>query len=328
MENEDQPKIAYLGIRGSYSYQACAEYFPGAAYKGYGKFEEAFTAVESGAADYAMIPIENSTAGRVAEVYNCLPTTTLKIVGEHLLPIHHCLMVPLKAFRSTVPPRIREEDILAWKTSGLTEDEKKAALASIREVQSHAQALMQCSSFLAKMLPNAKTTAVLDTATAARGLSQNQHCEIAAVGSGYAADTYSMAVLAENIEDDAANMTRFLVFAREPLKEKIDGPALTSILFATSHKPGSLYGVLKAFADEGITLTKLETYMLNQKRPKPTFYVDVGASQDSAQMKTAFERFKANCEDYAILGSYPASAERGKQNGFLPVSVLPFHDRA
>jgi prephenate dehydratase len=312
-------KIGYLGIRGSYSYQASMDCFPDAAYAGYRKFEEVFGAVESGEVDRVLIPVENSIAGRVTEVYNCLPATKVSIIGEYLLPIRHCLMIPMGAVRGLVPPHVPEKDVLDWKHAPLTADERIAAYRGIREVQSHAQALMQCAGFLEKTVPGANTVPVEDTATAARALSQRDDGRIAAIGSRFAAELYNLAVLAEDIEDDPANTTRFLIFSREPVTDAIEGPALTSILFAIRHEPGSLLGALEAFAEEGISLTKLETYMLNQRRPRPTFYVDVGAAQNSPGMQRALQRFKAHCEEVRVLGSYPASSARGKMNGFLPV---------
>lgn len=322
MSDIQQKKISYLGIPGSYSHQACEDVFPGASYRGYKGFSAAINVVREGEVDCALIPVENSTAGRIAEVYNILPTLNLHIVGEYLLPIRHCLAVSLRPFRGLVPDSVPEEDILTWKKSPLTAAEIARAFADIREVQSHPQALMQCEGFIRKHFPGAETVAVADTATAARELSNRRDRTVAAIASRRSADIYNLFVLAENIEDDPGNMTRFLTFAREPLSAaSIKGPAITSIVFQTGHQPGSLLTALGAFADAGVNLTKLETYMLNQRTPQPTFYVDAGAALTDPRMKQALEKLGSACAQYTILGCYPASPDRGKSNGFLPVAA-------
>ena len=313
-------KISYLGIPGSYSHQACIEYFPGGRYEGLKKFGSALKAVSEGDTDFAIIPIENSSAGRVAEVYSLLPSVGLHIVGEYLLPIHHCLAVPKSALRGRLPREMDGPEAIAWKNSPLTDKEKAAALATIKEIRSHSQALMQCAGFIEKHLPQAITEADFDTATAAQFISNREDCKIAAIASKHAAAIYNLLTLGESIEDDVHNMTRFLIFSREALDPaKIKGPALTTILFQTNHKPGALLSALKAFADNKVNLTKLETYMVNQDRPYPTFYVDVGASMAHPNMKAALEEFKKYTNNYRVLGCYPASAVRGDRNSFLPV---------
>lgn len=313
-------KISYLGVPGSYSHQACSEYFPGSYYSGFKKFDEVIRSADSGNTDYAILPVENSSAGRVTEVYNLLPSVKLQIVGEYLLPIHHCMMVAYKAYRQWVPKGMRDEDIEAWKKSPLTEDERAEALASIQEVHSHSQALMQCSDYLEGKLSNARTVVDFDTATAAQTLSRLDSKDRAVIASRHTADIYSLLMLDENIENDPYNMTRFLIFGKEPLQpEDSDKPFLTSILFQTNHKPGALIGALKAFADNGVNLTKLETYMVSQQLPNPTFYVDIGTSMANPDLQKALKEFEQFTEEYHILGSYPASEHRGQKNSFLPV---------
>lgn len=321
MEDQQKLKISYLGVPGSYSHQACVECFPNAHYSGMKKFDRVIRAADSGEVDYAILPVENSSAGRVTEVYNLLPSVKLQIVGEYLLPIHHSLFVSYKAYRQWVPPQIQESDaILAWKNSPLSDEEKRSALLSIKEVHSHSQALMQCSDFLEEHLPKAMTLEDFDTATAGQNLARLETKDRAVIASKHAGQIYSLLMLAENIENDPHNMTRFLVFGKKPFAIPHSGEKyLTSILFQTNHIPGSLIGALKAFADNGINLTKLETYMVNQIRPNPTFYIDVGSSMDNPAMVKALEEFKKFTKNFDVLGSYPASVKRGDNNSFLPV---------
>lgn len=318
MVTDKDVKVAYLGIPGSYSHQACINNFPGGTYRGLIKFKDILEYVYKAEVDYAIVPIENSTAGRVAEIYNLLPMIDLHIVGEYLMPIHHSLMIPAGAFRGKLPREMSQEEALKWKSSPLTSEEKEQALATITEVQSHPQALMQCSSYLDENLPKAKTVEAFDTATAARALANEKTAKIAAIASSEAADIYNMLIIDEKIEDNQNNMTRFLVLAREPLREsETTTPALTTILFQTSHKPGSLLKALEAFASHDITLTKLETYMISQEKPLPRFYVDVGGSIWDNKMKEALKEFKRHTASYNILGCYPASKDRAKDNSFL-----------
>lgn len=319
---ETTKKISYLGIPGSYSHQACRDIFPDCYYSGMKKFDDVIKSADQGTTDYAVLPVENSSAGRVTEVYNLLPSVKLKIIGEYLLPIHHSLMVSYKAYRQWVPTGMKDADIPAWKESPLTPHERDIAYASIREVHSHSQALMQCSNFLERQLPNARTIVDFDTATAAQDLARLDTKERAVIASPSAEDIYNLIVLDKDIENDPYNMTRFLVFGRDPLTPITEKtPHITSILFETNHTPGALIHALKAFSDNDVNLTKLETYMVNQQRPLPTFYVDIGTSIEDPKLVTALKEFEKHTQHYDILGSYPASPHRGQKNSFLPVSA-------
>lgn len=318
MFTEKEVKVGYYGIPGSYSHQACINNFPAGHYRGLVKFSDILNYVYKAEVDFAIVPIENSTAGRVAEIYNLLPMIDLHIVGEYLMPIHHSLMIPSGAFRGRLPKEMSPEEALAWKNAPLSEDEKQEALQTITEVQSHPQALMQCATYLNENLPRAKTTEMFDTATAARALAKEKTAKVAAVASSQAAEIYNMLILDEKIEDNQNNMTRFLILSREPLREsETSTPAITTILFQTAHKPGSLLKALETFAKYGINLTKLETYMVSQEKPLPRFYVDVGGSIWEDNMKEALREFKKHTASYNILGCYPASLDRGKDNSFL-----------
>lgn len=315
---QEDIKVGYLGIPGSYSHQACLNCFPNGTYRGLKKFRDILEYVDSGEVDVAIIPLENSTAGRVGEIYNLIPTIDLNIIGEYLLPIHHALMVPFGAFRGKLPHEMEEEEAIKWKNAPLSDEEKQKALSAITEVQSHPQALMQCAGYIDENLPKARTADAFDTATAARDLAKRKDAKIAAIASTHAADIYNMLVLDQDIEDDTNNMTRFLILAREPLREKeITKPAITTILFQTAHKPGSLLEALECFSRHDINLTKLETYMTSQTKPLPRFYVDVGGSVWDKNMKAALKEFRKCTASYNILGCYPASPDRAKENSFL-----------
>lgn len=318
MQTDKKCKVAYLGIPGSYSHQACINCFPNGSYRGLVKFRDILEYVDNGEVDAAIVPIENSTAGRVGEIYNLIPNIDLHIIGEYLMPIHHALMIPSGAFRGKLPYEMEADNAQKWKNSPLTPEEKEHALKTITEVQSHPQALMQCAGYLEEKLPKAKTSDAFDTATAARYLTGEKTAKIAAIASGQAADIYNMMIIDDHIEDNTNNMTRFLILAREPLREsEVKLPAITTILFQTAHRPGSLLKALEAFAKNGVNLTKLETYMISQEKPLPRFYVDVGGAIWEDKLKTALKEFRKCTASYNILGSYPASPERAKDNSFL-----------
>ena len=315
---QDNVKVSYLGVPGSYSHQSCLNCFPNGTYRGLRKFRDILEYVDSGEVDYAIVPIENSTAGRVGEIYNLIPTIDLNIVGEYLLPIHHSLIVPFGAFRGKLPHEMEEDEAVKWKNSPLTAKEKDVAIKTITEVHSHPQALMQCAGYIDDNLSKAKTVETFDTATAARNLAKRQDSKIAAIASTHAAEIYNMLVIDKDIEDDTNNMTRFLILAREPLREKeISTPAITTILFQTAHKPGSLLKALECFSSHGVNLTKLETYMISQEKPLPRFYVDVGGSIWDENLKAALKDFRKCTASYNILGCYPASPDRALDNSFL-----------
>lgn len=312
-------RIGYQGVKGSYSYRACAQYFPGGNYRGFRTFFDAVQAVNDGTVDYAMIPVENSTAGRVMEVYNLLPESNLHIIGEYMLPIHHCLLIPRRAFRGAPEEGMSVDDIVAWKESPLSAQEMAAAFGEVREVHSHPQALAQCARFLQKKLPLAAAKSLDDTAGAARGIINRTNAEIAAIASKEAAEIYDMEVLAENIEDVPDNTTRFLILAREALPpESVAAPALTTLLFEIRHEPGSLFRALRVFEKHGINMTKLETYMSGRGGRHPAFYVDIGVNLLAPRWKTALDEFKQETETLRVMGAYPASPDRG--SSFLAVA--------
>jgi prephenate dehydratase len=289
--------IAYLGLEGSYSHQASQSIFPGQTYAGHSQFSSIFSAVEEGKAAYAVVPVDNALSGRIDGIYRELAKTTLNIVQEYILPIHHCLLTAKPAPGAPAPD-----------------------YASITEIYSHPQGFLQCQNFIERHLPHAVLTDATDTAAAARDVAARGQAGLAAISSKVSATRYGLAMLAENIEDEPGNATRFLVLSRKGFEGSAPiFPALTTILFQTKHEPGSLVGALGAFSSQGVNLTKLETYMASKERRKPTFYVDVGEHLYAPRMAAAMAEFKKHVDSWKVLGTYPASPQRGVVSGFLTI---------
>lgn len=315
-------KISYQGLPGSYSHQACEECYPDMQYNPYRSFYDAIMSVHEGTSDLAVLPVENSAAGRVMEVYNLLPEANLHIIREHLVLINHCLMVPKKVFRATLPQDIQKDDVAAWKNSPLNEEERQKAFSDIKEIHSHPQGIAQCRKYIKSKFPKAITRDIFDTAASARDISMRTDCDVAAIASKRAAEIYNMAILDQNIQDISTNTTRFLVFSKEAKKpEDLSAPYLTTLLFETGHEPGSLIRALQVFNDNKIDMTKLETYMSGPTNPNPRFYVDIAAGMHEDRMKKAYKAFDQLTENINVLGSYQASQKRGeKNNGFLKIT--------
>jgi prephenate dehydratase len=301
-------KIAYLGIPGSYSHQASVAISPDYEHVGLPQFRSIFQAVEDGNAECGVVPVDNALSGRVVGIYTELAKEyAVNIIQEYILPIHLSLLVS--------------------SSSGIAQDGRNIMLdsavcdyADIQEVFTHPQAFMQCDRFLKKYLPHAALREASDTANAAYDIGLTKSSTIAAVASSICASLYGLNILNENIEDDPGNATRFLVLSKQGFEgSAATYPSITTILFETRHEPGSLVGALGAFSDQGINLTKLETYMASRERRKPTFYVDVGDHLFSDRMQLALQQFKEHVGYWKILGTYPASPQRGVVSGFLTV---------
>jgi prephenate dehydratase len=271
-----QLTIAFQGEPGANSHIAIVEAYPGANPLPCATFEDALSAISGGEADLGMIPIENSVAGRVADIHHLLPASGLYIVGEFFLPIRHQLMAP-----------------------------KGAKLSDIRTVESHVHALGQCRRIIRKL--NIKPIVAADTAGSARDVSERKDKSVAAIASRLAAQIYGLDILAEDVEDEAHNTTRFVMLAREPNWAKQgSGPLVTTFVFRVRNLPAALYKALGGFATNGVNMTKLESYMVDGNFFATQFYADVDGHPDDRGLAFALEELKFFSREFRIVGVYPA----------------------
>lgn len=273
-------KIAYQGVAGAYSHIAAMQVYPGQEYVPCETFEEAMKKVAGGEVDFAMIPVENSNAGRVSDVHFLLPKTGLHIVGEHFLRIEHQLLAI-----------------------------KGARLEDIKSASSHPQALAQCSEFLKQH--GIKPTARIDTAKSCEDVAAWQDKTKAAIASKLAAEIYELEILAANIENAANNTTRFLIMSREEQIPEDDGcQYITSFIFRLKNIPAALYKALGGFATNGINMTKLESYLLDGKFISAQFYAEIEAHPQQQSFKNAFDELRFFSDNVHVLGTYPAERSR------------------
>ena len=272
--------IAFQGHYGAYSDMACRMVFPELTTLPCASFEDVFAVVRDGQAGRAMIPIENSVAGRVADIHHLLPESGLHIVGEHFQRVNHKLLAP-----------------------------KGAAIKTLERVLSHEQALSQCRNFLRQ---NGLAPAVYaDTAGAAQFVAEQGDTTQAAIASRLAGEIYGLETLAEDIEDAAHNTTRFVVMQREPIDPPADdGPVITSFVFQVRNVPAALYKAMGGFATNGVNMTKLESYMLGGDFNATQFYADVEGHPDHTAVRLALEELSFFSRRVKILGVYPADAAR------------------
>jgi prephenate dehydratase len=280
-ENSDaEHAIAFQGELGAYSHLACSVLFPVMTPQPSRGFEDAFNAVEEGRARLAMIPVENSLAGRVADIHHLLPASRLHIVGEFFMPVnHHLLVVP------------------------------GTKLSDIREVRSHVHALGQCRKFLRQN--GLQATVGGDTAGSAAEVARNGDKSVAAIASDLAGKIYGLESLEANIEDAGHNTTRFLVMSREakPVDPRI-GPMVTSFVFHVRNVPASLYKAMGGFATNGVNMTKLESYQVNGNFTATQFYADIEGHPEQANVRLALEELSFFSREVRILGVYPAHPYR------------------
>jgi prephenate dehydratase len=269
-------KIAFQGEPGANSHIAIVEAYPDAEPLPCATFEDALAAITSGEADLGMIPIENSVAGRVADIHHLLPDSGLFIIGEWFLPIHHQLMAP-----------------------------KGAKLADIKSVESHVQALGQCRRTVRKL--GIKPIVAGDTAGAARLIAERGNKANAAIASRLAAEIYGLDILAEDVEDESHNTTRFVVLAREEKWAAQGTEALvTTFVFRVRNLPAALYKALGGFATNGVNMTKLESYMVDGNFFATQFYSDVDGHPNDKGLAFALEELKFFSREFRIVGVYPA----------------------
>jgi prephenate dehydratase len=271
-------KIAFQGEPGANSHIACAEAYPGYEPLPCPTFEDTFAAVRTGRAALGMIPIDNSVAGRVADIHHLMPQSGLSIVAEWFLGVQHQLMAP----------------------SG-------ASLKTIRTVESHVHALGQCRNIIRHL--GVKAIVAADTAGAAREVAEAGDISRAALATALAADIYGLKILKKNVADAKHNTTRFVVLARKPKWAKRGKkPVVTTFLFEVRNIPAALYKALGGFASNGINMTKLESYMVNGSFAATQFYADVEGHPDDRPLALAFEEleFFSQPKSMKILGVYPA----------------------
>jgi len=272
--------VAYQGEPGANSHIAALEVFPDGTPLACPTFEDCFAALEQGVADRAMIPIENSVAGRVADIHHLMPSSTSSIVGEHFLPIRHQLMAV-----------------------------KGASLAGLRSVQSHVQALGQCRRRIRSLGLDPIVGA--DTAGSAREIAEAGDPTRGAIASRLAAEIYGLDILMENIEDEAHNTTRFLILSRTPERPPADaGLTVTTFVFRVRNVPAALYKALGGFATNGVNMTKLESYQLAGQFFATQFYADVEGHPDDPSLALALEELAFFSAELRVLGVYRASPFR------------------
>jgi prephenate dehydratase len=273
-------RIAYQGEPGANSHQVCKEHYPTWESVPCASFEDVFATVENGDADLAMIPIDNSIAGRVADIHHFLPTSGLHIIGEHFLPIEFTVMA--------VPG---------------------ATLEGIRTIHSHVHALGQVRRFIRE---HGLTPIISgDTAGAAREIADANDPTQAAVAPRLAAEIYGLDILAEGVEDEPNNTTRFVVLSPDLVEAPAgNGPVVTSFIFNVRNLPGALYKALGGFATNGVNMTKLESYMVGGWFTATQFLAEVDGHPDDLNVKRALEELRFFTTDIKILGVYPADAFR------------------
>ncbi|HMR32113.1 MAG TPA: prephenate dehydratase [Geminicoccus sp.] len=271
--------VAFQGMLGAYSHLACRERLPEMRAAPCHSFEDAFAAVREGRAKLAMIPVDNTVAGRVADVHHLMPRGGLHIIGEHFLRVNHQLLA--------VPG---------------------AKLEDIRTVESHVHALGQCRDFLRRH--GIRPVVVADTAGGAAEIARRGDRTIAAIASILAAETYGLDILASDIEDATHNTTRFLVLSREPVQAPANnGPVVTTFVFEVRNVPAALYKAMGGFATNGVNMVKLESY-IDGGFQQARFYADVMGHPDEGPLCRALEELRFFAHDVEILGVYPADPFR------------------
>jgi prephenate dehydratase len=271
-------KIAYCGRVGSFSHEAAITMFPEAFRHGFDTFAKAITEVEENRADYAILPIENSSAGRVAEIHNILPKVNLFFNKEYILGISHNLYV--------VNDAIKLEDI--------------------KEIHSHEQALMQCSNFISKT--NATQVSELNTAIAAEKLSISKRTDIGVIASNIAGNHYSLHLLAENIQNNSDNFTTFIAMSKE--QNNNSDANLTSILFTIGNKAGGIYAALGCFARNGVNLLKIESYIPSISSNYAQFFLTFSGNFHNENVQKAMLELHTIANSIKNFGSYNGDAKR------------------
>ena len=281
MATDPQNTIAFMGVEGANADLACRQYAPYMDTLGVPSFEDVFEAVKSGKAQLGMIPIENSQAGRVAEIHNLLPRTNLHIVAEYFQKIEHCLMAP-----------------------------KGATIQTVKDIYSHPQGLLQCREHIREMGYTAHTYS--NTAQAAADIAKWNDSSKAAIASPLAAELYGLSVLKSHMQDSDNNVTVFIIISREPADPNPEkNTVLTTLLFSVRNLPAALYKSLGGFATNGVNIVKLESYIPGgQKREAAQFFLTLEGHPNQRSVQLALEELSFFCKKVTVLGVYPADKNR------------------
>lgn len=268
-------KIAFQGAPGAFSDMSCRAVFPKMETLPCETFADAFRAVETGEADLAMIPVDNTLAGRVADVHHLLPAKELYIIGEHFQPISMCLL-------------------------GL----KGASISELTDVHSHVHALPQCKKLIQEL--GLKPHIHADTAGAAQEVALKGDKTQAAIASRLAGEMYGLDILREGVQDVSENTTRFLILSRDMLRPRQDGlPTITSFFFEVRNIPAALYKAMGGFATNGVQMTKLESY-INPQFTTARFYAEVLGHPDERNLGNALEELAFFAKNVRVMGAYKA----------------------
>lgn len=273
--------IAFQGELGAYSHMACQAMYPEMDVLPCPSFEDALAAVKNRQAKLAMIPIENSTAGRVADIHILLPGSGLFIIAEHFETIRHCLLATKDADETT-----------------------------LKSVTSHVQALGQCRKNIRAMKLTPEPFA--DTAGSAKHVAALGDNSVAGIASELAAEVYGLKVIKKDFQDEGHNTTRFVVLSRSPLDyTQIEDPVMTSFTFEVRNIPAALYKALGGFATNAVNMTKLESYYETDSFKVSEFYADIEGHEGMANVARAMEELRFHTKRVRILGTYPIARERG-----------------
>lgn len=276
-------KVSFQGVSGAFSNQAALRHFSERYSEveciGFKTFEQAAEAVEHKKVDYAILPIENTTAGSINDTYDLLAGKELHIVGEEVIHIMHCLMSP-----------------------------GKVKLENIRRILSHPQAIAQCSRFLAE-LPRCRVESYHDTAMAAQKVSEDNDLSQAAIASAYAAELYDLHIVKKDIANQPENFTRFVVVSREPVSVDAQISCKTSLVIATPHEKGALIQCLKVLEKHGINMTKLESRPRPRKPWQYQFFLDVEGNINDPVVEKGLRELEKKSVFMKVLGSYPMQSE-------------------
>ena len=273
-------KIAFQGEPGANSDTAAREKYPDMKPVPCDTFDDVFNALSSRQVELAMIPIENSVAGRVADIHHLMPHSNSFIIDEYFLPIHFQVMA-----------------------------KKGTTLESIKTVYSHIHALGQCRKIIQKNKWKAMVAG--DTAGSARMVAQKNDKSIASLAPKLAAQLYDLEILAENVEDEDHNTTRFIILSNDEVRaERGSGDVMTSFIFQVRNIPAALYKAMGGFATNGVNMVKLESYQIGGSFFATQFYADIEGHPDDYNVKLALDELQFFCDELRILGVYPASKFR------------------